>query len=120
MIWSTLYGDIKQFIRERIQRSALYGIQGFWNIAYFDQPYFNGMFEDFVFPDGTRPCWDSVNWLQKDFMKWFNAERLKTSVIEVTVLTRYLRVAASKMNFKIIHSHLHWEREVFLQVLRVL
>lgn len=79
MIWSTLYGDIKQFIRERIQRSALYGIQGFWNIAYFDQPYFNGMFEDFIFPDGTRPCWDSVNWLQKDFMKWFNAERLKTA-----------------------------------------
>lgn len=79
MIWSTLYGDIKQFIRERIQRSALYGIQGFWNIAYFDQPYFNGMFEDFVFPDGSEPCWDSVNWLQKDFMKWFNAERLKTA-----------------------------------------
>lgn len=79
MIWSTLYGDIKQFIRERIQRSALYGIQGFWNIAYFDQPYFNGMFEDFVFPDGSEPCWESVNWLQKDFMKWFNAERLKTA-----------------------------------------
>ena len=79
MIWSTLYGDIKQFIRERIQHSELYGIQGFWNIAYFDQPYFNGMFEDFIFPDGSKPCWDSVNWLQKDFMKWFNAERLKTA-----------------------------------------
>ena len=25
----------------------------FWNIAYFDHPYFNGMFENFVFPDGT-------------------------------------------------------------------
>lgn len=49
----------------------------FWNIAYFDKPYFNGMFEDFVFPDGTGMNWDSVSWLQKRFMKWFNKERTK-------------------------------------------
>ena len=50
----------------------------FWNIAYFDKPYFDGMFGEFVFPDLTSPTWDSVNWLQKRFMKWFNKERLKT------------------------------------------
>lgn len=49
----------------------------FWNIAYFDREYFNGLFNDFVFPDGTEPTWDSVNWLQKRFMKWFNKERTK-------------------------------------------
>lgn len=49
----------------------------FWNIAYFDKPYFNGMFSDFAFPDGSTPNWDSLNWLQKKFMKWFNSERLK-------------------------------------------
>lgn len=49
----------------------------FWNIAYFDKNYFHGIFHDFVFPDGTEPKWESVNWLQKKFMKWFNAERLK-------------------------------------------
>ena len=49
----------------------------FWNIAYFDEPYFKGMFEDFVFPDGTPMKWESVSWLQKRFMKWFNAERTK-------------------------------------------
>ena len=49
----------------------------FWNIAYFDQPYFQGMFENFVFPDGTPMRWESVNWLQKRFMKWFNQERLR-------------------------------------------
>nr|DAK94781.1 MAG TPA: anaerobic ribonucleoside triphosphate reductase [Caudoviricetes sp.] len=49
----------------------------FWNIAYFDKPYFDGMFSEFVFPDGSSPIWESVNWLQKKFMKWFNAERLK-------------------------------------------
>jgi len=50
----------------------------FWNIAYFDKPYFDGMFGEFLFPDLTSPTWDSVNWLQKRFMKWFNNERLKT------------------------------------------
>ncbi len=49
----------------------------FWNIAYFDKPYFNSIFEGFVFPDGTEPTWDSVNWIQKRYMKWFNKERLK-------------------------------------------
>lgn len=49
----------------------------FWNIAYFDKFYFKGIFGDFVFPDGTEPTWDSVNWLQKRFMNWFNQERLK-------------------------------------------
>lgn len=49
----------------------------FWNIAYFDKNYFDEIFHSFVFPDGTEPIWDSVSWLQKRFMKWFNAERLK-------------------------------------------
>lgn len=50
----------------------------FWNIAYFDKPYFDGLFQDFVFPDGTEMNWETTNWLQKNFMKWFNAERLRT------------------------------------------
>lgn len=49
----------------------------FWNIAYFDNPYFGGIFEGFVFPDGDGVKWDSVNWLQKRFMNWLNDERLK-------------------------------------------
>ncbi len=50
----------------------------FWNIAYFDKPYFDALFEDFVFPDGTEMQWESVSWLQKYFMKWFNKERKRT------------------------------------------
>lgn len=50
----------------------------FWNIAYYDRPYFESLFGEFVFPDGTRPVWQSLSWLQKRFMKWFNAERTKT------------------------------------------
>ena len=49
----------------------------FWNIAYFDHDYFNSIFKDFVFPDGDEPCWETTKELQKLFMKWFNAERLK-------------------------------------------
>lgn len=49
----------------------------FWNIAYFDEPYFNGMFENFVFPDGSEPKWESLKWLQEHFMIWFNEERTK-------------------------------------------
>lgn len=47
----------------------------FWNISYFDKPYFEGVFGDFCFPDGSRPKWETLSWLQKKFMKWFNAER---------------------------------------------
>lgn len=47
----------------------------FWNIGYFDKPYFEGVFGDFVFPDGTKPKWETLSWLQKHFMQWFNEER---------------------------------------------
>ena len=49
----------------------------FWNIGYFDEPYFNGVFGDFEFPDGSKPVWKTLSWLQKRFMKWFNQERTK-------------------------------------------
>ena len=47
----------------------------FWNIGYFDKPYFEGVFGDFRFPDGSAPQWESLSWLQKHFMNWFNEER---------------------------------------------
>ena len=50
----------------------------FWNISYYDQFYFKSIFGNFYFPDGSQPDWDGLNWLQKRFMKWFNAERLRT------------------------------------------
>lgn len=49
----------------------------FWNIGYFDKYYFEGVFGDFCFPDGTKPIWETLSWLQKKFMKWFNKEREK-------------------------------------------
>lgn len=49
----------------------------FWNISYFDKFYFDGVFGEFLFPDGSKPRWDTLSWLQKKFMKWFNKERTK-------------------------------------------
>lgn len=50
----------------------------FWNISYYDKYYFESLFGNFHFPDGSQPTWSSVSWLQKRFMKWFNKERTKT------------------------------------------
>lgn len=50
----------------------------FWNISYYDKYYFESLFQNFYFPDGTQPNWQGVSWLQKRFMKWFNKERTKT------------------------------------------
>ena len=47
----------------------------FWNISYFDKNYFQGVFGDFRFPDGSAPKWETLDWLQKHFMNWFNEER---------------------------------------------
>jgi len=49
----------------------------FWNIAYYDKPYFESLFGEFRFPDNTAPDWEGLKWLQKRFMRWFNAERTK-------------------------------------------
>ena len=50
----------------------------FWNVAYYDKFYFESIFGEFYFPDGSKPDWDGLSWLQKRFMKWFNQERTKT------------------------------------------
>ena len=68
----------QQVVHSLNQPAAARNFQSvFWNIAYFDKPYFEGIFDGFVFPDGTLPLWNSVNWLQKRFMNWFNGERVK-------------------------------------------
>ena len=49
----------------------------FWNISYYDKYYFKSLFGEFRFPDGSQPHWESVSWLQKRFMRWFNQERTR-------------------------------------------
>lgn len=78
----TIRSQIHQYWQQIVysinQPSAARGLQSaFVNFAYFDKEFFKGMFGGFYFPDGTRPDWESLNWIQKEFMQWFNAERLK-------------------------------------------
>lgn len=74
----TLEQKFQQIVYSINQPAAARNFQSvFWNISYFDKYYFEGLFGEFVFPDGTKPIWDSLNWLQKKFMSWFNEERTK-------------------------------------------
>ncbi|MGX5915367.1 anaerobic ribonucleoside-triphosphate reductase [Aliidiomarina sp. Khilg15.8] len=74
------------------QPAAARGYQSvFWNISIYDQHYFDSMFGEFVFPDFSKPEWESVDALQTFFLDWFNAERCKTvltfPVVTVAMLT---------------------------------
>lgn len=78
----TIQGQIHQYFQQIVyslmQPSGSRGNQSvFWNLSIFDKPFFDTMYGDFYFPDGSRPQWESLQWLQKDFLHWFNQERLK-------------------------------------------
>ena len=78
----TIQKQIHQYFQQicysLMQPSGSRGNQAcFWNLSIFDKPFFDTMYGDFYFPDGTQPKWESLSWLQKDFMHWLNQERLK-------------------------------------------
>lgn len=78
----TIEGQIHQYFQQicysLMQPAAARGSQAvFWNCSIFDKPFFETMYGDFVFPDMDKPKWESLNWLQKNFMHWLNQERLK-------------------------------------------
>ena len=78
----TIQGQIHQYFQQIVyslmQPSGGRGNQSvFWNCSIFDKPFYDTMYGDFYYPDGSRPNWESLNWLQKDFLHWFNQERLK-------------------------------------------
>ena len=71
--------DFEQIVYSLNQPTGARNYQAvFWNISYYDRPYFESLFGNFYFPDGSQPDWESLSWLQKRFMTWFNQERLKT------------------------------------------
>lgn len=67
--WQQIIYSINQPIGSRGMQAA------FVNFSYFDRPFFESMFNDFVFPDNTRPVWESLEWLQWAFIDWFAKER---------------------------------------------
>lgn len=78
-IRSQIHQCFQQVVYSINQPAAARGLQAaFVNFSYFDKAFFEGMFGEFYFPDGAQPQWKTLNWLQKDFMMWFNEERTKT------------------------------------------
>lgn len=78
----TIRGQIHQYWQQIVytlgQPASSRGFQSpFVNFSYFDKPFFEGMFGNFYFPDGTKPDWESLKWIEKEFMMWFNKERLR-------------------------------------------
>ena len=60
------------------QPSAARGNQSvFWNVSIFDKPFYDTMYGEFFFPDGSKPQWESFNWLQRYYLYWLNIERYK-------------------------------------------
>ena len=61
----------------------------FINFSYYDSNYFKALFENFCYPDGTKPEWKAIDYLQKTFMNYLNNERLN-AVIAMPVETMAL------------------------------
>jgi ribonucleoside-triphosphate reductase len=73
-----IYKAFKQFIYGVNQPAGNRSYQSpFTNVSYYDHTYFDSLFGEFYYPDGTKPQWEAVNCLQRLFMKFFNKLRTK-------------------------------------------
>lgn len=77
-IRDAIYKAFKQFIYGVNQPAGNRSYQSpFTNVSYYDHTYFDSLFGEFYYPDGTKPQWEAVNCLQRLFMKFFNKLRTK-------------------------------------------
>lgn len=77
-IKDAIYKAFKQFIYGVNQPAGNRSYQSpFTNVSYYDHTYFSSLFEEFYYPDGTKPQWEAVDCLQRLFMKFFNKLRTK-------------------------------------------
>ena len=77
-IRDAIYKAFKQFIYGVNQPAGNRSYQSpFTNVSYYDHTYFDSLFGEFYYPDGTKPQWGAVDCLQRLFMKFFNKLRTK-------------------------------------------
>ena len=77
-IRDAIYKAFKQFIYGVNQPAGNRSYQSpFTNVSYYDHTYFDSLFGEFYYPDGTKPEWEAVDCLQRLFMKFFNKLRTK-------------------------------------------
>ena len=73
-----IYKAFKQFIYGVNQPAGNRSYQSpFTNVSYYDHTYFDSLFGEFYYPDGTKPQWEAIDCLQRLFMKFFNDLRTK-------------------------------------------
>ena len=73
-----IFKAFKQFVWGINQPAGNRSYQSpFTNISYYDKTYFESLFGEFYYPDGTKPEWEAIDSLQRLFMNWFNNVRLK-------------------------------------------
>lgn len=77
-IKDSIHKAFKQFIYGINQPAGNRSYQSpFTNISYYDKTYFESLFGEFYYPDGTKPEWKAVDVLQRLFLKFFNELRTK-------------------------------------------
>lgn len=89
-ITTTEHSQVRRTVRDNIHKAFkqfIYGVNQpagnrsyqspFTNISYYDKTYFNSLFGEFCYPDGTKPEWKAIDTLQRMFMKFFNKLRTK-------------------------------------------
>ena len=77
-IKDSIYKAFKQFVWGINQPAGNRSYQSpFTNVSYYDKTYFESMFGEFYYPDGTQPEWEAIDTIQRLFMNWFNSVRLK-------------------------------------------
>ena len=74
----SIYKAFKQFVWGINQPAGNRSYQSpFTNVSYYDKTYFESMFGEFYYPDGSQPEWRAIDTVQRLFMDWFNKVRLK-------------------------------------------
>ena len=77
-IKDAIHKAFKQFVWGINQPAGNRSYQSpFTNVSYYDRTYFESLFGEMYYPDGTKPEWVAIDALQRLFMDWFNNVRLK-------------------------------------------
>ena len=77
---SRIHDGFKQFIWGINQPAGNRSYQSpFTNVSYFDHTYFESLFGEFRYNDGSAPEWKAIDTLQRMFMKFFN--KLRTTAV---------------------------------------
>ena len=76
----------------------------FFNVSIFDKNFFEGIFGDFYYPDGSKMIWEDIDKLQRYFVAWFREER-KRALLTFPVVT---------LSALVTEDHKTWKDEDYL------